>query len=1047
MKRLLAKSILLAGGMTASSQLLALGLGEINLDSALNQPFRAEIQMIDSADLTSAEIRPKLASADDFDRAGVERYQFLTQMKFSVNGDRIMVTTRDPINEPFINFLVELNWPAGRVLREYTVLLDPPVFQETTINPLVAVPAGSVIENRTTATAPAPAPKTQPAPRAQSNDQWARPAEPGTYKVQPNDTLWKIALATRPDASVSPQQMMIALQDVNPDAFINGNINRLKTHTVLDIPDESIIRTVAQREAVAEVQRQNREVSASVAQIDATGRAASTGSRRESSTGGEVRLVSSSGDGRSEGASGAVAGSAGQKAAALENDLAIALENLDKSRRENQELAERMAALQEQLATMESLIALQNDKMANLQVNAADSVAAKTEVAPSETAPVAGPATEVATPVAEGQAVSVVETAPETAGDAAAVTSGTAESAEAATDYNYAGDTAKAQDEAAAAEAKAAEEARMRMLEERRKAMEQAAQQPAPADDFMSFLMNLPKEVLALALGGLLVLVYAVMRLRKSKKEEEEADELLADGGPGIDSFDNDSFDNDAFDKTVVAGFDQKDDLPSFDTQPLSHDFQSDNLDDFELHQDDLGEMPVADDLGDLDLDNFDDAESDRYETVGQTEDAISESDIYIAYGKFDQAVDLLNKAILAEPERIDLRLKLLEVLSSVDDSEKFAAVEAGLIALGNPEANEKARDLRNQLSSPVVPMVAGAGLSLDGDIPSLDEEADSEFAGGMDFGDALDFGDDLTPEDDGIGAALEEVPELELGESSDFNAEAEGIEMSLEEDQLELDDDLLEFALDESDDEELVASDDVVAVNETPADDFGSIRFESDAPAAQDTDSFEIEFASEEVVAADNSGLDDLVTADDDVLTLDGDDFAGLELDDDVVSLDETTAVAPESAEELAMDLDLGPVSDDADVALELDDFGSDLEELAADEVVVEVEDDTELTAPESVVEAVAEVAPAAAYDFDADLESGDADLIGGIDLDELAAADDEFDFLAGSDESATKLDLARAYIDMEDFDGARELLQEVASEGNDQQKQDARDLLDNLA
>lgn len=72
---------------------------------------------------------------------------------------------------------------------------------------------------------------------------------------------------------------------------------------------------------------------------------------------------------------------------------------------------------------------------------------------------------------------------------------------------------------------------------------------------------------------------------------------------------------------------------------------------------------------------------------------------------------------------------------------------------------------------------------------------------------------------------------------------------------------------------------------------------------------------------------------------------------------------------------------------------------------------------------------------------------MIGGIDLDELAASDDEFDFLAGTDECATKLDLARAYIDMEDVDGAKELLQEVVQEGSDQQKQDARELMDNLA
>ncbi|MEK9713283.1 MAG: hypothetical protein VW258_12020, partial [Thalassolituus sp.] len=205
MKRLLAKSILLAGGMSVSTQLFALGLGEMEISSALNQPLRGEIRLIDTDGLSALEIKPALASVRDFEQAGVERYQFLTQMKFSVNGDRIVVTTRDPVNEPFLNFLVELNWPSGRVLREYTLLLDPPVFEEGRVQPLVAVPAGAIQNNTVATTQPTPAPATkQPA----QNNTWSQPAAPGTYKVQPNDTLWQIALETRPNSSISPQQMM-----------------------------------------------------------------------------------------------------------------------------------------------------------------------------------------------------------------------------------------------------------------------------------------------------------------------------------------------------------------------------------------------------------------------------------------------------------------------------------------------------------------------------------------------------------------------------------------------------------------------------------------------------------------------------------------------------------------------------------------------------------------------------------------------------------------------------------------------------------------------
>ena len=129
MKRLLANTLMLAGGLTASSHLLALGLGELQLKSALNQPLSAEIALLESQGLSQWEIKPALASAADFERAGVDRLYFLTKLDFKVEGNRIVVSSREPVNEPFLNFLIELNWPAGRVLREYTVLLDPPTFE------------------------------------------------------------------------------------------------------------------------------------------------------------------------------------------------------------------------------------------------------------------------------------------------------------------------------------------------------------------------------------------------------------------------------------------------------------------------------------------------------------------------------------------------------------------------------------------------------------------------------------------------------------------------------------------------------------------------------------------------------------------------------------------------------------------------------------------------------------------------------------------------------------------------------------------------------
>ena len=123
--------LLLVGAAISYSALApALGLGEITLHSALNQPFSADITLIDAGGLAESDLSVSLATAEEFGRAGVERVFFLNNLKFKpiLRGNRtiIRVTSSKPVNEPFLNFLVQLNQPNGRLLREYTVLIDPP---------------------------------------------------------------------------------------------------------------------------------------------------------------------------------------------------------------------------------------------------------------------------------------------------------------------------------------------------------------------------------------------------------------------------------------------------------------------------------------------------------------------------------------------------------------------------------------------------------------------------------------------------------------------------------------------------------------------------------------------------------------------------------------------------------------------------------------------------------------------------------------------------------------------------------------------------------
>ena len=169
---------LMGAGAFLPSVANALGLGEIELRSYLNQPLKANIELLEVQDYDSTEIRSKLASSGDFENAGIERSAQLLNLRFKVERSddgrmQIVVSSQRPIQEPFLNFLIEVHWPAGRVLREYTILLDPPVFSEdggpkVAVQPTVAPTPEPVRPVATPILQPEPAPVVQVDPEPQA---------------------------------------------------------------------------------------------------------------------------------------------------------------------------------------------------------------------------------------------------------------------------------------------------------------------------------------------------------------------------------------------------------------------------------------------------------------------------------------------------------------------------------------------------------------------------------------------------------------------------------------------------------------------------------------------------------------------------------------------------------------------------------------------------------------------------------------------------------------------------------------------------------------
>ncbi len=253
------KAVALALSMLLPGAVSALGLGALKTRSGLNQPFEGRIEILGATADDFDTLSIKLAGPEAFDRAGVLREAVLLSLKFEVvetpaGNDFIRVSTRDPVREPFLNFLLELNWANGRLVREYTVLLDPPLYDP---NRRAAAPSytPAPVAARPAASTPAPAPTAAPRPPVAA----AAPiAADGTLgAVQSSDTAWSLALRHRPDAGVSVQRMMIALLRANPEAFIDGNINRLRRGAVLRMPAQADIDGLNQREALAEVARQH----------------------------------------------------------------------------------------------------------------------------------------------------------------------------------------------------------------------------------------------------------------------------------------------------------------------------------------------------------------------------------------------------------------------------------------------------------------------------------------------------------------------------------------------------------------------------------------------------------------------------------------------------------------------------------------------------------------------------------------------------------------------------------------------------------------------
>lgn len=1091
MLRKLAIAIAASGAMMSATNVLALGMGDIELESALNQPLDARIKLLKASELENWEMKPNLASTEEFEKSGVEHVFFLNNLQFAIerSGDDVFVhvTSRQAVVEPFLNFLVQVDWPNGRLLREYTLLLDPPVFNEEPAAPVQPAQTDNYVDQMPSDAEALPG--TAPSASAQSetlampteklvqeptDNQAVSEPEPSVYKVRANDTLWEVAIRTRPNRNVSPQQAMLAIQDLNPNAFINGNINRLKKNQVLRVPDEQQMRSRSFDEAVAQVAIQNQAIAKRRAQLDAT-RKDEAIQRDDRLSGAQLKLVAG-GEATTDNqrnAGGQVASETAGDQSKLEKELSVTLENLDKTTRENQELRSRLDSLEEQINTLQRLVNLKDEQMVALQ---------------------SGMAEKPAKPESEKLAPKEVEQ-PKAAGE----------------DLNFA-EKAPAEPEAVKKEQPVKPKPKVFV--------------PEPVEepfDPVAFVMENP-PVLGAGLGALLLALLGINFARKRKEKQQE--------------------------ESAVADLDNTVDGPDpLDEMDLGNDFNEDFTSHEQENDLDLGGFDEGD-LSDFESQDSDAGLTSSIDHSASVEDMIGEADGYMSYNRPEPARAVLEKAIESQPARMDLRLKMVEVLSALGDSdalqeqvafinengspadqEAVAQIESGDM---NDEVNEDfamdfglgddldmtSSETPNELDSLSSEMSLGEDASeLDFDLDGLDLNDNSDENTSLDFSTELDTDLDFNTSDDldlDSGADQNDDLDLTLGESADDSNsmdfdlgdfESNDDELPLEDIEepvsLEADSDLDALSLDDEssfDSLELESGDASDSLDlDVESSDLSDISLDTSSVSVDSSDDFDFDFeesseadaslefdlpetsagdipelsASSELDELDNLSFETTSDSDEDLsfdLDMDSNNDESLDLGDldasdelDISSVEEVQEeTLPEFEEGLSFDeeeMDLPELTEeiDSDLDGELDALANedidlptleaetnDLDELPElnDDFDISVSTEEPLEAVEDVVAEYKEELPS----IDDAVESDEFPPLGDLDDLDLENLDSDLDFLSGTDESETKLDLARAYIDMEDQDGAREILQEVLDEGSDDQKQEATKLMDSL-
>ena len=949
----------------------ALGLGKLQVNSALDEPLDAQIDLtsVTANEFSSLEIR--MGSLVDFKLADIQRAPHLSLIKFETSEHRsnqvnIFLTTELPISEPFLHFLIVAEWAGGKLIREYTALLDPPLYAQgraaaismpkivgssdrdtsASAAPAVSSPAGETLGADSEGTSRVSA---DGGASTMTTTNGSGMMASGLDPTTKGDTLW--AIAERISEGRDIYQVMIALARQNPDAFVDRNINRLKTGQTLLVPEDGEIESIGVTEARSEYSFQLQEWEAYKSQLagtadnvqvadadsmvqeeepeqeqkpeDAAERSMAVEEDTKVDSGESedlLRIVQSTLDETPKQGSETVSVAAGSSAIAsvnaaaeqevlsLRNQISSMEETLLSRDLENRELREKVDALEDQVQNAARLIEIENENLAlvqkQAQVKAAEVEKQKQKAKQAEQVRKKAEADAAAQPKKPKKA--------------------------------------KATPPAA------------------KKPVKKVAQKPAPEKD-LAWWEEILDSVMAIRIdtgfnsmymigGGVLVILLLVglmvyMRRRKSIAEFE--DSILSGSALDVHS------------ETTGTG-------SGTDTSFLS----------------DFG-VPG---MGTMQADEV---------------DPIAEAEVYLAYGRDEQAEEVLKEAISRDGSRAELKLKLLEIYQQRSDVTSFETLAEELYpaqGAAGDESWQRVAEMGSKLNpnNPLFKKAAAATLAA-----SAGSKADSSSGTTSDLtaASAVKVDPRMEPFPEPEHNTL---PDLDLGEHEDVvRADEPNLDFDLE--------DLVSG--EENQNQPGSAATQVMA----PPGNSGALRKEAITGQGETVDGGnDLDF---------DLGSDLGLEADDGLLPVDeGSDAGGQDLDltledldigDTMTSAKKRGGKRTEDAFEISLegeDLDLSDLDDTSDSRPE-----------PQSPVTTAAMELPEITSPDLGIaeETVSNIV----------LENGSKGAVNESDSERW-------------DEAATKLDLAKAYIDMGDQSGARSIIDEVMKEGNEGQKKQAAEL-----